>query len=99
MNKQENLLGASPETGVIVINGPNARVATVIALKNPESNKNLSFDTVLVKENNVWKIDYRHTHNNLSTLPIGEVINSLRGIGDVINKKLDQQIPFIEKPN
>ncbi|MBA3756970.1 MAG: hypothetical protein H0X02_12430, partial [Nitrosomonas sp.] len=96
VNKQENLVGASPETGVIVINGPNAKVATVIALKNHESNKILSFDTVLLKENNVWKVEYRQTLNNLSILPFGEVINSLRGIGDVINKKLEQQMPFFE---
>ena len=84
--KQENLIGASLETGVIVINGPNAKVATVIALKDHENNKNLAFDTVLLKENNVWKVDYRQTLNNLSILPFGEVINSLRGIGDFINK-------------
>lgn len=94
--KQENLIGASLETGVIVIDGPNAKVATVIALKNHESSKILSFDTVLLKENNVWKVDYRQTLNNLSILPFGEVINSLRAIGDVINKKLEQQMPFFE---
>lgn len=94
--KQENLIGASLETDVIVIDGPNAKVATVIALKNHESSKILSFDTVLLKENNVWKVDYRQTLNNLSILPFGEVINSLRAIGDVINKKLEQQMPFFE---
>ncbi|PXW89984.1 hypothetical protein C8R34_103142 [Nitrosomonas sp. Nm84] len=96
VNKQESIIGTSPETGVIVINDPNAKVATVIALNNPENNKTLTFDTVLLKENNVWKVDYRQTLNNLSILPFGEVINSLRGIGDVINKKLEQQMPFIE---
>ena len=96
VNKQENLIGASLETGVIVINDLNAKVATVIALKNHESSKILSFDTVLLKENNVWKVDYRQTLNNLSILPFGGVINSLRAIGDVINKKLEQQMPFFE---
>ncbi|MDP1786195.1 MAG: hypothetical protein U1D41_15820 [Nitrosomonas sp.] len=94
--KQENLIGTSLETGVIVINGPIAKVATVIALKNNENNKILSFDTVLLKENDVWKVDYRQTLNNFSILPFGEVLNSLRAIGDVINKKLEQQMPFFD---
>ncbi len=94
--KQENVVGASIETGVIVINDLTAKVATVITLKNPKSNKLLSFDTVLLKENDVWKVDCRQTLNNLSILPFGEVINSLEAIGDVINKKLEQQMPFFE---
>jgi len=96
VTKQENIMGASLETSLIVINDSNAKVATVITLRNPESNNILSFDTVLLKEDETWKIDYRQTLNNLSTLPFGEVINSLRAIGDVINKKMEQQIPFFE---
>ncbi|SEF82710.1 hypothetical protein [Nitrosomonas ureae] len=95
--KQENIMGASLEkTGMIVIDGPNAKVATVVMLKNHENNKTLTFDTVLLKEDDVWKVDYQKTLNNLSILPFGEVINSLRAIGDVINKKLEQQIPLFE---
>lgn len=95
--KQENFMGSSLEkTGMIVIDGSNAKVATVIALKNSVSNKILSFDTVLLKENDAWKVDYRQTLNNLSIMPFGEVINSLRAIGDVVNKKLEQQVPFFE---
>ncbi|PTN11576.1 DUF4878 domain-containing protein [Nitrosomonas aestuarii] len=96
VTKQENIMGASLETGVIVIDGLNAKVATVIMPKNPESNQLLSFDTVLLKENDVWKVDYRQTLNNFSILPFGDVINSLRAIGDVINEKLEQQMPFFE---
>ncbi len=96
VTKQENIMGASLETGVIVIDGLTAKVATVITLKNPESNKLLSFDTVLLKENDAWKVDYRQTLSNLSIVPFGEVINSLRTIGDVINKKMEEQIPFFE---
>ncbi len=95
--KQENIMGASLEkTGVIVIDGPHAKVATVVILKNHENNNTLTFDTVLLKENDVWKVGYPKTINNLSILPFGEIIDSLRAIGDVINKKLEQQIPFFE---
>ncbi len=93
---QENIKEASLETGMVVINGPNAKVSTVITLKNPENNKLLTFDTILLKQNDIWKVNYRETLNSLSILPFGEVFNSLRAIGDVINKKLEQQMPFIE---
>ncbi len=97
VTRQQNLEGASLKTGAAVIDGPNAKVATVITLKKPESDKVLSFDTVLSKENDLWKVDYQQTLDNLSILPFGEIFKSLRAIGDAINKELEQQIPLFEK--
>ena len=97
VTKQQNLEGASIKTGEVVINGTNATVSTIMTLKKPESNKLLSFNTVLLKENDLWKVDYQKTLNNLSILPFGELFNSLRAIGDTINKELEQQIPLFEK--
>jgi hypothetical protein len=97
VTKQQNLEGASIKTGEVVINGTNATVSTIMTLKMPESNKLLSFNTVLLKENNLWKVDYQKTLNNLSILPFGELFNSLRAIGDAINKELEQQVPLFEK--
>jgi len=95
--KQQNLEGASIKTGEVVIDGPNATVSTIMTLKKPENNEYLSFNTVLLKENDLWKIDYQQTLNNLSILPFGELFNSLRAIGDAINKELEQQVPLFEK--
>ena len=97
VTKQQNLEGASLKTGEVVIEGSNARVSTIMTLKKPESNKHLSFNTVLLKENDLWKVDYQQTLNNLLNLPFGELFNSLRAIGDTINKELEQQIPLFEK--
>jgi hypothetical protein len=97
VTKQQNLEGASLKTGEVVIDGPNARVSTIMTLKKPESNKPLSFNTVLLKQNDLWKVDYQQTLNNLSVLPFGELFKSLRAIGDAINKELEQQIPLFEK--
>lgn len=94
--KQQNLEDAALETGAVVIDGPKAKVATVLTLKKPENNRILSFDTVLAKENNRWKVDYQQTLNNLN-LPLGELFKSLRSIGDAINKELERQIPLFEK--
>lgn len=93
---QQNLEGASLKTEQVVIDGPSAKVATIITLRKEEKNNLLPFDTVLSKENDLWKVDYRQTMNRLSFLPFGEVFNSLRAIGDVINKQLEQQLPQLE---
>ncbi|WP_027150089.1 DUF4878 domain-containing protein [Methylobacter tundripaludum] len=95
--KQQNLQDATVKTGTIFIDGSNATVATVMTLKKPESNKDLSFDTVLLKENELWKVDYQRTLNNLSNLPFGDIFKSLQAIGETINKELEQQIPLFEK--
>ena len=97
VTKQQNLEGASIKTGEVVINGTNAIVSTIMTLKKPKNNKLLSFNTVLLKENDQWKVDYQKTLNNLSILPFGELFNSLRAIGDAINKELEQQVPMFEK--
>ena len=97
VTKQQNLEGASIKTGEVVIDGPKATVSTSMTLKKPENNKHLSFNTVLLKEHDLWKVDYQQTLNNLSILPFGELFNSLRAIGDTINKELEQQIPLFEK--
>ncbi|MDO9169375.1 MAG: DUF4878 domain-containing protein [Methylobacter sp.] len=97
VTKQQNLEDAIVKTGVILIDGSNATVATVMTLKKPESNKDLFFDTVLLKENDLWKVDYQRTLNNLSILPFGDVFKSLRAIGETINKELEQQIPLFEQ--
>ena len=95
--KQQNLEGASLKTGEVVIDGSNATVSTILTLKKPESNKPLSFNTVLLKEDDQWKVDYQQTLNNLSILPFGELFKSLRAIGDAINKELEQQIPLLDQ--
>lgn len=97
VTKQQNLEEATVKTGAILIDGSNATVATVMTLKKPEDNNVLSFDTVLLKENDLWKVDYQRTLNNLSNLPFGDIFKSLRAIGETINKELEQQIPLFEK--
>jgi hypothetical protein len=97
VTKQQNLEDATVKTGSILIDGSNATVATVMTLKKPENNKDLSFDTVLLKENDQWKVDYQRTLNNLSNLPFGDIFKSLRAIGETINKELEQQVPLFEK--
>ena len=97
VTKQQNMEGVSIKTGEVVIDGPNVRVSTTLTLKKPESSQPLTFNTVLLKEHDLWKVDYQQTLNNLSILPLGDLFNSLRAIGDTINKELEQQVPLFEK--
>ncbi|UOA08301.1 DUF4878 domain-containing protein [Methylobacter sp. S3L5C] len=97
VTKQQNMDDATLKTSAILIDGSNATVSTIITLKDPEINKVLSFNTVLLKENDLWRIDYQRTLNNLLNLPFADFFKSLQGIGETINDKLEQQIPLFEK--
>ncbi|MCK9395527.1 MAG: DUF4878 domain-containing protein [Methylobacter sp.] len=97
VTKQQNMEDATVKTGAILIDGSNATVATVMTLKKPGNNNDLSFNTVLLKENDLWKVDYQRTLNNLTNLPFGDIFKSLQAIGETINKALGQQVPLFEK--
>lgn len=97
VSKQRNLEDSTVTTGSVVIDGGKATVKTVLALQKTENDKKLTFDTVLLKENKAWKVDYQQTLNNLSILPFGDLFKSLKAIGDTINKELENQIPLIEQ--
>jgi hypothetical protein len=97
VNTQQSMEEATVKTEEALINGSNATVATFMTLKKSEINDVLSFDTVLLKENNQWKVDYQQTLNNLSLLPLGDIFRSLRALGETFKKELKQQIPLFEK--
>jgi len=97
VSRQHNLEDAALETGKVTIDGGNARVATVLTLQKPDIDRVLTFDTVLAKENQRWKVDYQQTLNNLLHQPFGALFKSLSEIGEAINKELENQIPLFEQ--
>jgi len=97
VTQQQNLEDAMLKTGEVLIDGSNATVSTVLTLKKPQLNKDLSFDTILLKENDLWKVDYQRTLNNFLNLPFGDIFKSLRAIGEILNKELEQQAPLFEQ--
>jgi hypothetical protein len=96
VTKQPELEQATVRTGVVKDDGDNARVATVLTLKRSD-NKKIAFDTVLVEEDDEWKVEYLQTMNNYLHLPFGEIFKSLQGIGETINRDLQQHLPELEK--
>jgi hypothetical protein len=97
VTQHEDLKDASLQTGTVDIDGDYAKVATTLRLKKPGPNNVVKFNTVLAEEDDQWKVDYLQTMNNFLHLPFGEVFKSLQGIGEAINKDLQQQLPLIEK--
>jgi hypothetical protein len=86
------------EIGQITINGPNANVQTIITPDATDDYRPiLFFNTVLLKEDDQWQVDYRQTLNNISNDPFGGVFKSLEDFGETFKKQLEQQMPLIEK--
>ncbi len=97
VTKQQHVKDATVKTGVVSIDGSNATVSTILTLKKPQNIEDLSFDTVLLIENDLWKVDYQRTLNNLLSLPFADIFKTLRAIGDILNQQLKQQMPLIEE--
>jgi hypothetical protein len=93
VTKDETKEKADIRTGQIVINGQTANVETIMT----ENGRTFSFDTVLLKESDAWKVDYQQTRMNISALPFNGLFNSLEQLGETFNKQLERQMPLFEK--
>jgi len=93
VTEQETKKNATLSTGKIVIDGQTATVETLIT----ENNRINSFNTALVKESDLWKVDYQQTLINISAIPFNDVFKSLEGLGETFKKQLEQQMPLFEK--
>jgi hypothetical protein len=96
VTKQPELEQASLQTGAVKVDGDTAKVATFLTLKRPD-NRKVAFDTVLIEEDDEWKVEYLQTMNNYLHLPFGQIFKSLQGIGEAINRDLQEHLPELEK--
>jgi hypothetical protein len=55
------------------------------------------FNTVLLEENNHWKVDYLKTQLNITMIPLGDVMKTLQNLGGAVVRELGQQLPLIQK--
>jgi hypothetical protein len=81
------------DMGESVIEDEGATVETTIS----RNKKRVTFNTVMLKEKDAWKVDYLQTQLNISMLPFGEVIKGLQNLGGAFAKQLEQQLPQIQK--
>lgn len=88
--------GASITTGQIIINKVDASVETRIQV-NLEENQVVAFKTLLIKEQDSWKVDYPRTLQQLSGNVFNHFFKSLEKFGKSLNQQLEEQLPLIEK--
>lgn len=81
------------KTGTVIVDEVNASVETTIN----RNNKPVTFNTVLLKEKDGWKVDYQQTHTNIAMAPFEGIAKSLQEIGDTFTNQLEQSVPLIEK--
>ncbi len=81
------------KTGEIFADDINASVSTTIN----RNNKPVTFNTVLRKEQEGWRVDFQQTHTNIAMVPFDGIVRSLQDLGDSFAKQLEQQVPLIEK--
>ncbi|WP_152555712.1 hypothetical protein [Methylomarinum vadi] len=93
-SSEQKFQGASFAIGQIVIDTDQARVETEARQAN---DKTTTFTTFLVKEEQQWRVDYRRTRYGLSEDIFNGLFDSLKNIGENLNKQLEQQMPEIEK--
>lgn len=87
---------SSPETGRIVIDGDNASVETVLKSEAPNIAPR-TFMTELVVENEQWRVDFRHTQNNMAGLLFDGFIKGLQNLGEKFQKQFEKQLPLLEQ--
>lgn len=92
INLQDIEKNSTIEIGEAVINGPDATVQTTLT----RHKKRITFDTVLVLENDTWKINYLQTQMNISMIPLGDVFQSLQNLGSTFAKQLEKKLPIIQ---
>jgi hypothetical protein len=93
VNLQDIEKHSTISTGEAFIDDINAVVETTIF----RNKKQVTFKTVLLKEQDIWKINYLNTQMNISMVPFGDVVKSLQSLGDTFAKQLEQQVPLIQK--
>jgi hypothetical protein len=93
VNLQDIEKNSTIEIGEAIVEDSNASVPTTIT----RHNKRVTFDTVLMLEQDVWKVDYIQTQMNISMLPLDDVFKSLQNLGGTFAKQLEKQLPLIQK--
>ncbi len=93
VNLQDIEKSSSIEIGEAIVEESNASVPTTIT----RHNKRVTFDTVLLLEQDAWKVDYLQTQMNISMLPLDDVFKSLQNLGGTFAKQLEKRLPIIQK--
>lgn len=84
------------ETGKVIIDGNIASVETI--LKSEDTTlKPRAFETALVAENELWRIDYLRTQQNMTGTVFNGFFKSLQNLGEKFQQHFEKQLPLLEK--
>lgn len=90
-----DLKGFTLGYGKIVIDGNLSSVETTLFSSSTQQS---TFTTFMLLEEDIWKVDCQRSTTALAGNQVfKDFFNSLNTLGEQINKKLEQQIPLIEK--
>ena len=81
------------QTGEVITDELTASVLTTIS----RNKKAITFNTVLLNEDEGWKVDFQQTHTNIAMLPFEGIAKSLEQLGDSFVNQLEDTVPLIEK--
>lgn len=81
--------GFKPSWGKIIIDGDKARIVTTFSGPSSTETANRQCVTYLVHSNDVWKVDYKMTGDDLHGGALGALIGKLNQLGSELSKNLD----------
>lgn len=86
----------SLETGKVIIDGNIASVETILNSEDSSLSPR-PFETALVIENELWRIDYRRTQQNMAGTVFDGFFKSLQNLGEKFQNQFEKQLPLLEK--
>ncbi len=87
----------SLQMGETTITGDSASVATRVTSQTLPQYREFSFDTLLLKQEGRWKVDYRRTLQMMPKMPLQNLIDNLRIFSEQLGRQFEQQLPLIEQ--
>lgn len=84
--------------GEIRIKGADAKVETIVTFPDPTAESSTTFNTILRKEQDRWKVDYSETMAAAADLnPWSGITKQLEEFGSEFSKKIDDALSELQK--
>ncbi|HEY0720478.1 MAG TPA: hypothetical protein VGE50_04420, partial [Gammaproteobacteria bacterium] len=75
-----NWSGYRPSFGKIVIDGDEATVTTTLA-KSTSGDESVTFETILIRQEGEWRVDYARTDKEVNSGPLGKLFGQIERLG------------------
>lgn len=85
--------------GKIIIDGDKTTLETIIHMRKNDAEIITPLQTILVREDNMWKVDYQQTINTMPVedTSLAEVTKNLQELGVKLSGKMDEAVGEIKK--